>query len=102
MNAWGRKSVKLILLILFTVTGNTFAAGIEKACFNVEGMTCAACSLTLKTAVMKIDGIISVSASPKDHKAVVEFHRDKTNAEAIQNQINNTGYQASVKECPKG
>lgn len=92
----------LILATLFTLLGNTYAAETKTACFKVEGMTCAACSLTLKAAVMKIDGIISVSASPKEHQAVVEFHRDKTNTEAIQNQINSTGYQASVRECPKG
>ncbi len=94
--------MKLIVITLFAIMGNIYAAETAKACFKVEGMTCAACSITLKAAVMKLDGIISVSASPKEHEAVVEFLRDKTNAGAIQNQINSTGYQASVKECPKG
>lgn len=92
--------MRLTIFISVFVAINASAAEIEKACFRVEGMTCAACSLTLKAAVTKLNGIASVNSSIKENSAVVEFQPDKTNAGAIRDQINGTGYRASTVECP--
>lgn len=94
--------MRLILFLYIAVAMNASAAEIEKACFRVEGMTCAACSLTLRAAVTKLNGIVSVVSSIPQGNAVIEFHPDKTNADAIRDQINGTGYRASKLECLKG
>lgn len=94
--------MKLIIFLSLFVAINASAAGIEKACFRVEGMTCAACSLTLKAAVTKLNGIASINSSIEKSNAVIEFHPDKTNVGSIRDQINSTGYRASTVECPKG
>ena len=73
----------------------------QKACFGVEGMTCATCSLTLKAGVKKLKGIASVEASVEKKDAVVNFDPTKTNAAAIQKKIDSIGYNSTVKKCSK-
>jgi mercuric ion binding protein len=62
-------------------------------------MTCAACTVTLKAAVKKLDGIRKVTASVEDKNAVVTFDVSKTNSEAVKSKIDSTGYKATVKQC---
>lgn len=71
----------------------------DNACFAVEGMTCATCSLTLKAAVKKLDGIVKVEASVDDKSAKVEFDPVKTNKEAIGKKIDSVGYSSKPKQC---
>lgn len=88
-----------IFPILFFLTPMIAHAEDQQACFGVEGMTCAACTVTLKAAVKKLDGIKKVTASVEDKKAVVTFDVSKTNAESIKSKIDSTGYKATVKQC---
>jgi len=89
----------LILPILMFLTPMNAHAEDQRACFAVDGMTCAACTVTLKAAVKKLDGIKKVTASVEDKTAVVIFDLSKTNSEAIKNKIDSTGYKATVKQC---
>ncbi len=72
-----------------------------KACFNVKGMTCATCSLTLKAAVKKLKGIENISASVDQAEATVSYDQSKTTKNEILGQINSTGYEATEKQCKK-
>lgn len=93
------------LLIGFVLVGFTSlgyaAEKEEKACFHVEGMTCTTCTLTLKTAVKKLNGIKSVNASVENKSAVVSFNPEQTTKKQIKEKINLTGYKASSKSCEK-
>ena len=91
------KSLFLVSSLLLTTS--SFAN--SKACFSVEGMTCATCSVTLKAAVKKLDGIGKVYASVKNSEAVVNFNPAITSKQKILKQINSTGYKASAKQCKK-
>lgn len=72
----------------------------QKACFGVEGMTCAACPLTVKAAVNKLDGIKSVEVSVKDKNAVVTFDPTTgTTASIIEEKISSTGFKAEKVAC---
>lgn len=71
----------------------------QTVCYEVQGMTCAACSVTLKTAVKKLNGIESVQVSVGENAAQVVFDPSKTNADDIKKQIDSTGYQATSKQC---
>ncbi len=71
----------------------------ETVCFAVEGMTCASCTLTLKAAVNKLDGIAKVEASVEGKNATVVFDTSKTNKEAIGKKINSVGYVSKPKQC---
>lgn len=90
---------KLILLIVVFLMPLMAQAEEKSACFAVEGMTCAACTVTLKAAVKKLDGIKKVSASVEDKNATVTFDDSKTDTQAIKTKIDSTGYKASIKQC---
>lgn len=64
-------------------------------------MTCATCSISLKAAVKKLDGIANVEASYDKKNAVVSYDSSKTSAEAIGKKIDSVGYKAKKKECAK-
>ena len=87
--------------LIFASVGATNAAWADKACFDVQGMTCATCGLTLKSAVKKLNGIQDVRASVEKKTAIVRFEPKQTNVEAIQGAIDNVGYKATPKECKK-
>lgn len=72
------------------------------ACFNVEGMTCATCTVTTKVAIKKLDGIESVEVSLDEKKTIVHYNDDKTNAGEIKKKIDSVGYKATHQECKKG
>ncbi|RME14158.1 MAG: heavy-metal-associated domain-containing protein [Bdellovibrio sp.] len=71
----------------------------KRACYRVEGMTCATCPLTVKASVKKLDGIFSVEASLENKSASVEYDPQKTNVETIKKKIDSIGYKAIPKKC---
>lgn len=71
----------------------------ETACFEVQGMTCATCPITVKAAVKKLKGINAVTASLEEKNAVVDFDSQKTIAIEIKNAIDRVGYKATSQEC---
>jgi mercuric transport protein len=87
-----------ILTLAGLVTSNAWA---DKACFDVQGMTCATCGLTVKSAVKKLNGIKEVTASVEKKNAVVQFDSKQTNVEAIRKAIDNVGYKATPQDCKK-
>jgi mercuric ion binding protein len=92
---------KLFTIIFFALTNTTAFASdtAQKTCYVVEGMTCAACTVTLKAAVKKLDGISSVSASVEKKSATVEYDPKRTDADAIKKAIDSTGYSAKSTQC---
>lgn len=86
------------VLVCFGAIGPAWA---EQACFDVQGMTCATCPLTVKAAIKKLKGIAEVSASLKENSAVVDFDSQKTNATEIKQAIDGVGYKATPKACKK-
>lgn len=94
--------MRTILTIVCLVLTNSHALGsdtTQKACYVVEGMTCAACTVTLKAAVRKLDGISSVNASVEKKSATIEFDPKRTDADAIKKAIDSTGYRAKNEKC---
>ena len=73
----------------------------KKACFTVNGMTCASCSLTVKTAVRQLEGIKDIAVSIDKSEAIVSFDKKKTTVKDISEKINAIGgdYKASAKQC---
>ena len=95
-------AIKHILLIAAAIlcSGSLMAKESSQiACYQVQGMTCAACSVTLKTAVRKLSGIESIQVSVGENTAQVVFDPSKTNADDIKKQIDSTGYKATSKQC---
>ena len=63
--------------------------------FNVEGMHCATCPVTVKAAAEGIGGVSSVRVSMDEAKAWVTYDPASTNPGAIAAAITESGYKAT-------
>ena len=63
-----------------------------KKTFQVEGMMCQHCEQRVYKAVMNIAGVTACRASADSGIAEVEFDEQQTNAAAISQAIEDTGY----------
>lgn len=73
-------------------------AATKTVTLSVPGMTCAACPITVKKALTKVDGVQKAEVSFETREAVVTFDDAKTNAEALTKATENAGYPATVKQ----
>ena len=93
---------KLFLIIVVAINAQLAFAETQRVCFNVDGMTCAACTVTTKAAIKKLDGIESIKISLDEKKAEVQFNDTKTNSNAIMKKIDSIGYKATKLPCDRG
>lgn len=73
-------------------------AATKTVTLSVPGMTCAACPITVKKALIKVDGVQKAEVSYEKREAVVTFDDAKTSAEALTKATENAGYRATVKQ----
>lgn len=73
-------------------------AATKTVTLSVPGMTCAACPITVKKALTKVDGVQKAEVSYEKREAVVTFDGAKTSAEALTKATENAGYPATVKQ----
>ena len=66
-----------------------------KATFDVEGMTCTSCNITVKIAAEKVLGVREARASHDEKRAWVTYDPAKTTPAAIATAITNAGYKAT-------
>ena len=66
----------------------------KTATFDVEGMTCTGCENAIKSAVGKMEGVVSVEASHGDKRAIVGYEEGRVRPEQIQAAIERLGYKA--------
>ena len=92
-----KKLISIVFAYYLSAGSNIYAS--EKACFEVKGMTCATCSLTLKTAVKKLKGIEEVKASVDKGEAAIVFDKKMTSSEQIKQTIDSVGYSAKEMQC---
>lgn len=75
----------------------TAVAANHTATLKVEGMTCASCSVTVKTAAKKLDGLATIEVDVAAGKATVTFDGAKVTAEQIAAKITDAGYKTTVE-----
>ena len=73
-------------------------AATKTVTLSVPGMTCAACPITVKKALSKVEGVSKTAVSFEKREAVVTFDEAKTNADALTKATANAGYPSSVKQ----
>jgi mercuric ion binding protein len=89
---------KLIVLVALTSALVTPAwAATQTVTLSVPGMTCAACPITVKKALTKVDGVEKVEVSYEKLAAVVTFDDTRTTVEALTKATENAGYPSAVK-----
>jgi mercuric ion binding protein len=64
---------------------------------SVAGMTCAACPITIKKALLRVDGVQKVEVSYEKKEAVVTFDDAKTTAAALMEATKRAGFTATEK-----
>lgn len=88
----------LLSLALLTLLANPVWAAPKTVTLSVPGMTCAACPITVKLALKKVDGMTNADISYDKLEAVVTFDDAKTNVQALMKATENAGYPSTVKE----
>ncbi|MCF7932074.1 MAG: heavy metal translocating P-type ATPase [Acholeplasmataceae bacterium] len=69
--------------------------------FDVEGMTCASCSMAITKTLEKKDGVTSVNVNLATNRATVVFDMDKVGTETITGWIDALGYKAVLPTMDK-
>lgn len=64
--------------------------------FVIDGMTCAACAVTVENAVNKIDNVDSAVVNLTTEKMTVRYNSDLVSEEEIEKAVADAGYGASV------
>jgi mercuric ion binding protein len=82
-------------LLLFT--GPAWAAP-KTVTLAVPGMTCAACPITVKKALTKVEGVTKVDVDFDKKQAVVTFDDTKTTVAALMKATKDAGYPSTVEE----
>jgi len=71
---------------------------ITEANFNVEGMTCGLCPISVTTALKKLDGVVDAKASYEEKSAWAKYDEEKVNVSKLIDAINGLGFKASLKK----
>ena len=65
---------------------------------SVPGMTCAACPITVKKALTKVEGVTKAEVSYEKREAIVTFDDAKTSVQKLTKATADAGYPSSVKQ----
>lgn len=75
----------------------TVSAADQSVTLSYPGMTCSSCPITIKKALMKVDGVKQVKTDLDKKEAVVMFDDAKTNPVKMSAASTDAGYPATVK-----
>ena len=88
-----------LLLAIFVLAAAVapVRAATQTVTLSVTGMTCAACPITVKKALSKVDGVSKVDVSFEKREATVTFDDAKTNIQALTQATADAGYPSDLK-----
>jgi mercuric ion binding protein len=72
-------------------------AATQMVTLSVTGMTCAACPITIKKALNKVEGVENIEVNLEKKEALVTFDDAKTTVEALLEATTNAGYPSTVR-----
>lgn len=73
-------------------------AAMQTVTLSVPGMTCAACPLTVKQSLNKVQGVSKTEVSYEKKQAVVSFDDTKTDVQALTKATADAGYPSTAKQ----
>lgn len=86
------------LAIMFLMTMNSAQAREQTVTLAVEQMDCAMCKLTVRKALMKVDGVKSAEVSYEEKTADVVFDDEIASISALTEATKNAGYPSRERE----
>lgn len=70
--------------------------------YNIEGMTCTACALTIERQLSKLDGVAQVAVNYATEQMKITYNNETLDAEIIETAVQKVGYKAhDVDEAQK-
>lgn len=72
-------------------------AATQSVTLSVPGMTCAACPITVKHALSKVEGVSKTDVNFDKREAVVTFDDARTSVQKLTKATEDAGYPSSVK-----
>lgn len=86
-----KKRAFAVLPLSLLLALSAFAAE-KTATLDVPGMTCAACPITVKTALKRVPGVQAVQVDFPKRQATVRYDDAKTNLAALEQATTDAGY----------
>ena len=87
-----------ILVIFLALSPGIFAAdAINTVTLGVQGMTCAACPITVKTALKRVPGVSDVKVDYKTGIAEVNYDPKKTSPDELAQAVTSVGFPTTVR-----
>lgn len=87
------KILKIFAAIMVILLFSAQAMAEQKTVIlDIENMDCALCDITIKVALMKVDGVFSAKVSYENLNAVVVFDDEITSIETLTNATAAAGY----------
>ena len=83
---------QFVLAMFLTLLSMSSWAASQPVTLSVPDMTCAACPITVKLALSKVEGVSQVSVSYPDREAVVTFNDALNSIEALTEATSDAGY----------
>ncbi len=72
-------------------------AATQTVILSVPDMTCAACPITVRHAISKVEGVSKIDVSFEKREAVVTFDDAKVSVQKLTRATEDAGYPSSVK-----
>jgi len=86
----------ITVLVLSAVLSAPAWAATQTVTLSVTGMTCAACPVTIKKVLNKVEGVENIKVNLEKKEALVTFDDAKTTVEALLEATKNAGYPSTV------
>ncbi len=88
---------KLFAVLVFISIAAPALAATETVTLSVPGMTCAACPITVKKALSRVEGVSQVDVAYEKREVAVTFDDAKTSVKKLIMATEDAGYPSSVK-----
>ncbi len=90
--------MKIVLALLLSAASLPALAATRQLTLHVPGMTCAACPITVKTALSRVQGVKKVLVHFRKRDVVVTYDDARTHAKALTAATADAGYPSRVKQ----
>jgi mercuric ion binding protein len=94
-------TVRTTLAALLCAAAIPAYAAQQTVTLAVPGMSCAACPITVKKALIQVDGVVRAEVDYATRQAVVTFDDTKTSVASLTRATADAGYPSTLKESAK-
>ena len=88
---------KLFAFLALAAVAAPIWAATQTVTLSVPGMTCAACPITVKKALSKVEGVSKTDVTYEKREAVVTFDDSRTTIQKLTKATEDAGYPSIVK-----